>query len=144
METFSKILSANDVGTTGAHQAGIYIPKSQVELLSILPSLDGLMKNPDAWVECLDENKELHNFRFIYYNNKYHDEGGTRDEYRITRMTRYFKQAFACEGDSFQISKCEKTLHYLIKILKTEKNNVIDVEEDGVRIRIKSGWTRLH
>lgn len=30
---FCKFLSANDTGATGGHQAGIYIPKSSIEIL---------------------------------------------------------------------------------------------------------------
>jgi hypothetical protein len=84
--TFSKTLSANDVGATGGHQGGILIPKSEAELLSFLPVLDPKVKNPDAWIECEDETGTTRKFRFIYYNNKLHDEGGTRNEYRITYM----------------------------------------------------------
>jgi hypothetical protein len=40
IQTYEKQLTANDTGETGAHQAGIHIPKSQKDLLSFLPPLD--------------------------------------------------------------------------------------------------------
>ncbi|MBM0142490.1 EcoRII N-terminal effector-binding domain-containing protein [Pseudomonas cannabina] len=41
-KSFIKVLSPNDVGATGAHQGGILIPKSEADLLSILPRLGKL------------------------------------------------------------------------------------------------------
>jgi len=81
---FQKALSANDVGATGAHQAGILIPKTNRELLAFLPSLDATTKNPSAWIDCIDEGGTVRRFRYVYYNNALHDLGGTRNEYRIT------------------------------------------------------------
>src|SRR5215469_7482404 len=40
-----KTLSANDVGSTGAHQAGILIPKDP-KILAFFPTLDASTKNP--------------------------------------------------------------------------------------------------
>ncbi|MDG1156592.1 MAG: EcoRII N-terminal effector-binding domain-containing protein, partial [Litorivicinaceae bacterium] len=53
---FTKTLQKNDLGITGGHQSGILIPKSNIELLNFLPRLDNGVKNPDAWIECLDED----------------------------------------------------------------------------------------
>ena len=54
IQSFEKTLTANDTGETGAHQAGIHIPKSQTELLALLPYLNPMRKNPDAWLEMTD------------------------------------------------------------------------------------------
>lgn len=104
-QAFQKTLSANDVGATHAHQAGIHIPKTETALLEFLPPLDPKMRNPDAWIDCIDEDRAVHRFRYVYYNNKLHDENGTRNEYRITHMTGYLRQAGAKEGDILEISK---------------------------------------
>ncbi|MCG4453333.1 restriction endonuclease [Pseudomonas sp. MMS21-TM103] len=143
-KTFSKTLSANDVGATGGHQGGILIPKSEAELLSILPSLDPAIKNPDAWIECVDEGGTVRRFRFVYYNNKLHDIAGTRNEYRITYMTGYFKEMVAGKGESFEISRDGNDARYLIRIAREQKQLVESEEHQEVRIKIKSTWRRVH
>jgi len=144
-EIFSKVLSANDVGTTGAHQAGILVPKTNSELLTFLPFLDPSIKNPDAWIEVIDENGIERKFRFVYYNNKIHESEGTRNEYRITHMTNYFRDVNAKEDDVFEISKEINSARYTIRVI--DKNNEISVVEDNevsVRIKIRTSWSRVH
>lgn len=136
---FEKNLTANDTGQTGAHQAGIHIPKSQSDLISFLPELDKSVKNPDAWITCCDEEGQNWSFRFVYYNNKFFDEGGTRDEYRITHMTKFFKSIGAIEGDLFQISGQPATGRYRILVKKSD----INTADTSGPIRLR-GWRRLH
>ena len=83
-----KILSANDIGDTNAHQAGILIPR-QKEILAFFPSLDSKLKNPRAEITFTYDSKEKWKFNYIYYNNKFF--GGTRNEYRLTGMTKFLK-----------------------------------------------------
>lgn len=139
---FRKILSANDVGATGGHQAGILIPKSESELLAFLPKLDSSVKNPDAWLDCLDESQTMRRFRFVYYNNRLHDVTGTRNEYRITYMTRYFKEMKARAGDIIELSRNQGQDHYRVQIL--HESPAPQDEELTVRIKIKSSWSRGH
>jgi hypothetical protein len=142
-KTFSKTLSANDVGATGGHQGGILVPKSEAELLAFLPQLDRAIKNSDAWIECEDEGGTVRRFRFVYYNNKLHDENGTRNEYRITYMTRYFREVGAREGDSLEISKNDGDTRYAIRVVRVQEERF--AEEEGVyRIKISSAWRRVH
>lgn len=146
-ETFSKTLSANDVGSTGAHQAGILVPKTDAELLAFLPALNPAIKNPDAWIECIDESGIGRRFRFVYYNNRFHDPKGTRNEYRITYMTRYFREVDAKEGDVLEISKDLDSLLYFIRIEHKSKEIeelVVNNDEPHIRIKITSGWRRSH
>lgn len=142
-KTFSKVLSANDVGATGGHQGGILVPKSETELLEFLPYLDPSIKNPDAWIECVDENREVRRFRFVYYNNRLHDAGGTRNEYRITYMTQYLRSVHAREGDTLEISKGPKDLRYAIQIVRHQGGMTL-AREGVLRIKISSGWRRVH
>jgi hypothetical protein len=142
METFRKILSANDVGSTGAHQAGILIPKGEKELLRILPPLDPSIKNPDAMIQCVDDKGEKVCFRFVYYNNRLHDSGGTRNEYRVTRMTGWFRDVGAREGDEFEISKNDANANYEIRVHSKAFLNP-PPDEDGVRIKLTK-WRRIH
>lgn len=142
-KTFSKVLSANDVGATGGHQGGILVPKSETELLEFLPYLDPSIKNPDAWIECVDENREVRRFRFVYYNNRLHDVGGTRNEYRITYMTQYLKSVHAREGDTLEISKGPQDHRYVMRVIR-QQENMTPAYQGVLRIKISSGWSRVH
>jgi Restriction endonuclease EcoRII, N-terminal. len=142
--TFSKRLSANDVGSTGGHQGGILVPRTEGELLTFLPHLDPTIKNPDAWIECEDETGTVRKFRFVYYNNKLHDDDGTRNEYRITYMTKYFRDVGAREGEELELSKSGTSNTYKIRVVRTVAPLDNQKESDGVRIKIKSAWRRVH
>lgn len=99
----TKILSANDVGDTGAHQAGILVPKAQ-EILSFFPLLNPREKNPRVTLVFREEDGITRwDFNFIYYNNRLF--GGTRNEYRLTCMTKYFRARNASVGDLVFMSK---------------------------------------
>ena len=85
----TKTLSANDVGETGGHQAGILVPKER-EILSFFPSLNPRDKNPRVTLVFREPDGITRwDFNFIYYNNRFF--GGTRNEYRLTCMTKYFR-----------------------------------------------------
>lgn len=77
-----RFLTANDTGENGAHQAGIFIPKSAWALLFDSPGERG--NNIDRWVNILWQDGCYTRSRFIYYGT------GTRDEYRITNFGRNF------------------------------------------------------
>jgi hypothetical protein len=140
---FQKTLSANDVGSTGGHQAGVLIPKGELDLLSILPQLDPGVKNPSAWLTCIDPDGGINRFRFVYYNNKLHDERGTRNEYRITHMTAWFRNSGATAGDIFEIGIGSGKNHYEIKIIKLEPEVEVGSTSGPVRLRLR-GWNRVH
>ncbi|MET3917555.1 hypothetical protein ABID97_004337 [Variovorax sp. OAS795] len=142
--TFRKTLSANDVGATGGHQGGVLIPKTNLELLAFLPELEPTIKNPDAWIDCIDEISKPRRFRFVYYNNSLHGENGTRNEYRITYMTRYFRECGARTGDTFEISRGKGQVRYSIRVVKQQVVPPAKSEEDRVRIKISSTWQRVH
>ena len=102
--TIRKILSANDAGETGGHQAGILIPKHK-RILSFFPALDQTAHNPRAHIVFCDHGAVPWEFAFIYYNNR--RIGGTRDEYRLTRMTNYIRQAGLASGDDVVLNRDE-------------------------------------
>lgn len=139
--TVTKALTANDVGTTGSHQAGIAVPK-QRELLEFFPTLDASVKNPDAWIFCQDPDGQVWKLRFIYYNNKLHDPEGTRNEYRLTHLTLFLKQNKAQVGDVVRFTTTEEPNRYLISLDhpgEVEKRERVD--PDVIRLR---GWRRVH
>jgi hypothetical protein len=98
----AKILTANDIGETGGHQAGIHVPKER-GILAFFPTLDATRHNPRCHLRFLDDGGTFWEFAFIYYNNALF--GGTRNEYRLTRMTRYLREAALAAGDEIVLSK---------------------------------------
>jgi len=98
----TKELSRNDTGETGGHQAGILIPKDEV-ILSFFPPLDATEKNPRHHLWFTDPTGEKWEFAFIYYNNRFY--GGTRNEYRLTRMTPFIRAANLKTGDKLTLHR---------------------------------------
>src|ERR1700743_3002140 len=101
-QSITKVLSANDTGDTGGHQAGILIPKDP-KLLGFFPKLDPASPNPRVILYFVDGSGERWEFAFIYYNNRLF--GGTRNEYRLTRMTRYMRENGLVPGDQVTLSR---------------------------------------
>ncbi|WP_223804665.1 EcoRII N-terminal effector-binding domain-containing protein [Lactococcus protaetiae] len=81
-KSFCRFLTANDTGLTGAHQAGIFIPKPANSILFETPGQKG--ENKDKFVKIKWQDNLTTDSRFIYYGV------GTRDEYRITKFGRGF------------------------------------------------------
>ena len=98
----SKVLSSNDTGETGGHQAGMLIPKGG-EILEFFPALNGDETNPRTYLYFIDDVNKRWKFNFIYYNNKFF--GGTRNEYRLTGMTAYIRQYNLKTGDTIVLSR---------------------------------------
>lgn len=101
----AKLLSANDTGQTGGHQAGILIPRDE-KVLSFFPHLDPSAPNPRCHLRFLDDGGTFWEFAFIYYNNLFF--GGTRNEYRLTRMTKFIRQAGLVQGDELVLSRSDE------------------------------------
>jgi hypothetical protein len=99
--SIAKVLSKNDTGETGAHQAGILVPKES-GILSFFPKLDAAQHNPRCHLTFLDSSGTFWEFAFIYYNGKFFE--GTRNEFRLTRMTTYIRQARLVAGDEIILS----------------------------------------
>ncbi len=141
-QVFEKTLKANDTGETGGHQAGMHIPKSQKELIKFLPKLDSSVKNPDVWLSCIDEDGNEWKFRYIHYNNRLHDPKGTRNEYRITHMTKYFRAVGARSGDNFRISGGAGENTFKIRVEASVSNEELPLDR-AARIKLR-GWRRVH
>lgn len=103
-----KTLSSNDTGETGSHQAGLCVPRDP-EVLAFFPKLDPKVKNPRAPLDVLDETGREWTFSFIYYNNCFF--GGTRNEYRLTCMTPFFREFNLKAGDTILLRR--ESLHTL-------------------------------
>lgn len=79
---YCRFITANDTGTTGAHQAGFYIPKCAAPLFFDEPGVKG--ENKDKFVSIKWQGDFTTDSRMIYYGR------GTRNEYRITRFGKDF------------------------------------------------------
>jgi len=130
-----KVLSANDTGETGGHQAGLLIPKD-VLTLEFFPHLDPSTKNPRCVMDLRDAAGDEWSFNFIYYNNKLF--GGTRNEYRITCMTEFIRRYSLKEGD---VVIFKKTMGHFYEISYRRKNEPIKNNADGSKVlRLSGNW----
>jgi len=134
--TFEKILSENDVGETGSHQAGMHVPKgTNREFIDFLPFLDPEKYNPDCFLTCCDENGFNWQFRYVFYNNKLHGQG-TRNEYRLTHMTKYLRNAK--KGDVISLKGQPKSGVFKVAIRKVAPQMARPIT---VQLR---GWERKY
>lgn len=131
MRSISKTLSANDTGETGGHQAGILVPKNS-NVLSFFPPLGREVKNPRHQLFFRDDTGQQWEFAFIYYNGKLF--GGTRNEYRLTKMTPFIRQMGLKAGDELIFEHREKE-GYLIRYTRARGTRI----QDGV-IKLGGGW----
>ena len=80
--SFCKFVSSNDVGSTGAHQSGYYIPQNSYSLLFSEQGVKGENKDKIITIKWQDDFETTS--RCIYYGR------GTRNEYRLTRFGKNF------------------------------------------------------
>lgn len=124
-----KKLTANDVGLTGGHQAGILIPKNK-DILSFFPSLTADTLNPKIRLLFQETHGERWFFNFIYYNNR--NFGGTRNEYRLTCMTGFIR------GNSL------KTGDEIVFRMNAEKDRFISYHRANTMYTIDNGVMIMH
>jgi hypothetical protein len=134
----SKVLSANDVGDTGAHQAGMLVPKES-SVLAFFPTLNPRDKNPRCSLSLRDDWQDRWTFAFIYYNNRFF--GGTRNEYRLTRMTDFLRRRNAKPGDTIILTRDEND-SYRITIERFAQEQPLAQEHPPAQGRLKlgTGW----
>jgi restriction endonuclease EcoRII-like protein len=131
-DRIAKTLSANDIGDTGGHQAGILIPKIS-EILSFFPRLDPREKNPRVRLVFRDDDQITRwEFAFIYYNNRFF--GGTRNEHRLTCMTKYLRSKNAKVGDDLVFTRDEAGRLFV----RCSRANQIETEDDI--LVLSGGW----
>lgn len=146
-KSYEKLLTKNDTGETGAHQAGIVVPRKNQELISFFPALDLDDFNPDAWLLCTDPDGEQWEMRYIYYNGKtFTPARSTRNEYRITYMTKFFSKWGAKSGDSVLFTSTEIPNRFKIRIKRNDEviENKNDSEEQAPRPVVLKGWRPVY
>lgn len=124
-----KVLSANDTGETGSHQAGTHIPKYP-SMLAFFPELNRSYKNPRIPINCIDQDGNNWNFSFIYYNNRFF--GGTRNEYRLIGMTKYIRRYNLKAGDRLALHRDNRN-RYRIQFTRSR-------EEPSDVLELGSSW----
>ena len=129
----TKELSANDTGDTGGHQAGILIPKNP-RILSFFPKLGTATKNPRHHLIFHDEDGQRWEFAFIYYNNAYF--GGTRNEFRLTRMTPFIRRHGLRPGDRVTLRREPETGRLYITCQRVRAPH----RSASGRLRLGSSW----
>ena len=135
-QTISKVLSANDSGETGGHQAGLLIPRIE-RILSFFPTLDASEFNPRVHLHFEDDAGRYWEFAYIYYNNRFF--GGTRNEYRLTRMTRYIRESGLVTGDEVVMHR-DSGGNYSISYQRLNEQPVPMNEARKTVIRLGAGW----
>lgn len=144
-KSYEKVLTKNDTGETGGHQAGIVVPKKNAELLEFFPSLNVDEFNPDTWIICEDPDGEHWKLRYVYYNGKtFSPVKSSRNEYRITHMTKFFVKWGATSGDSVLFSHSVQPNHYKIRIKHRdqEAENTNSVRES--KPVVLKGWRSVY
>jgi hypothetical protein len=134
---FSKVLSANELGITKSHQAGLLIPK-RIALLSYFPRLDRFAVNPRETMNFFISDLGLDvSLNYIYYNNK--DRGlGTRSEYRLTGTTKLFRDLNVAPGQVIEFGYIDKSLRTVI--IKNEDDDSVQTENLKKPYITTNGW----
>jgi len=131
-QAITKTLTPNEVGETGGHMAGILVPKDP-DILGFFPKLSSTEKNPRVNLIFRDDDEITRwKFVFIYYNNRLF--GGTRNEYRLTWMTKYLRSKNAKVGDEVVLSRDREGRLFVALRRKASAN-----EKDNV-LRLIGGW----
>lgn len=139
VKSISKELSSNDLGLTGAHQAGILVPK-QADILSFFPKLEEGQKNPRYQLTFFDDGNQRWEFSFIYYNNVFF--GGTRNEYRLTRMTKFMRVNNLKVGDHLILSNGEDGKKRVSFIRRDAQQTA--VVSGAVKLKLTLEWKVIH
>ena len=126
----AKILSPNDLGITGSHQAGILVPKSS-PLIALLHESTLGDPNPRRFLHPYSEHLgRSFECCLIYYNNRL--RGGTRNEFRLTRTTWLRRELLAVPGD---------LLEFTIEGFELRKINLSKSDYDLGPIPWTDGWS---
>jgi hypothetical protein len=125
-----KFISPNDVGLTGGHQWGYYLPKAEWKMFTEHPPTKG--RNADTVVEVVWHDGRVTDSRVKWYGAK------TRSEYRLTRFG---------IGFPFITHDCVGNLLVLIPVdYKHFLGFVLDLEDDieevqaALGVKITQSW----
>ena len=113
------------------------------EILSFFPDLGNSEKNPRVQLYFEDEAGKTWKLNFIYYNNKFFDAHGTRNEYRLTGLTAFYREKGLVAGDSIILSRDDDESYY-IRYIRESKLTIRQIATDGgnksTRLVLGGGW----
>jgi type II restriction enzyme len=118
-----KFISPNDVGLTGGHQYGFYLPKSVYEMFTPQPPQKGVVTKHEIKIEWQDDIET--DSVITWYGAK------TRSEYRLTKF-----------GRGFPYLSHDMVGDLLVLIRKTETEflaYILDLEDDIKEIQAALG-----
>lgn len=118
-----KYISRNDVGLTGSHQGGFYLPKAAWHLYTSHPPTKGLNAKTD--VEIIWQDDRATESCVTWYGTK------TRSEYRLTRFGKDFPWLTADNVGSLLVLIPATTTTFLAYVL--------DLEDDIAEIQASLG-----
>ncbi len=130
-----KVLSKNDLGLTGSHQAGILVPK-KLARGEFFPLLNETVKNPRITISVSALNKKFE-FQFIHYNSRCLGVG-TRNEFRLTGLSSFYREADCKLGDTLKLSYDIQQEEYKVEVISST-----EIEHDellSLPLTIKAGW----
>ncbi len=143
-KSYVKILTKNDTGETGGHQAGIVVPRKNTELINFFPALNIRIFNPDTWITCIDPDGEQWEMRYIYYNGKvFTPPKSTRNEYRITYMTKFFAKWGAKAGDSVFFTATDKPSVFKIQVKSDNQAIPVNLVAEPMPV-VLTGWRPVY
>lgn len=141
--SYKKILTKNDAGETGGHQAGITIPKKNTALLDFFPSLDKESFNPEEWIVCVDSDGNEWDMRYVYYNGKtFTPTKSTRNEYRITYMTKFFRKWNAKSQDAIVFRETGRKNRYHLSVERGDEEDSNCIREP--KLVVLKGWAKVY
>ena len=114
-----KYISANDVGSTGSHQAGFYLPKAAWKVYTPHPPEKG--ENKEHFVDVVWQDGRVTNSCVKWYGE------GTRSEYRLTRLGNDFPyRTDDCIGDMLIIIPVSQTAYHAYML--DDEDDIAEVE----------------
>ena len=130
-----KALSKNVLELTGSHRDGILVPK-ELARDDFFPYLDPSLPNPRTKIKLKSSNS-LEEFTYVYYNSKKLGTG-TRDEYRITGLNKFYREYGCQPGDRICFVHNDSDNVYEIYVV----NDRISINEDLLQkpLIIRAGW----
>lgn len=124
-----KFISRNDVGLTGSHQCGFYLPKAAWEIFAPFPPEGG---NQKSWPKVLWQDGRETESCVTWYGNK------TRREYRLTRFGPDFPFLTADSVGSLLVLIPKSLNEFLAYVLDYDE----DIEEiqSSLGVEVVAAW----